>query len=121
MPGDPNVVYRAFQGIEEHLLSLPTGGYRLKSSWFRVSRGGVSVDDGGLSDPLETQARCKPCGVAAVSKAKLAELGYTIEIDPEDTEHDLKVNPAHRIVPKVTAKDAKKITKSAIELSSNGA
>lgn len=106
-------VFRAFRGIDEHLQSRPNGGFRLKSSWFRVTGGGVSVDDGAFSTPEETQGRNGTCGVARVSKQKLSELGYAIEPDPQDTAEDLARNPSHRIVPQVTAKDAKRITKSA--------
>lgn len=80
---------------------------------FRNTRAGVSVDDGEFSSAEETYERNKHCGVAAISKGKLAERGLKLELDPEDTTEDLKLNPAHRVVMGVTAKDAKRITESA--------
>ena len=114
MSRNPDVIFRAFKGTLEHLCEVPTGGFRLKSSWFRVTGGGVSVDDGELSSAEETYERNKPCGVASIFKAKLAELGFAIVLDAEDTPEDLLRNPAHRVVPGVGSKDCKRITASAV-------
>jgi hypothetical protein len=111
MPGDPSKVYGAF--AEKHLHRVPEGGYRLASSWFRSVRGGVSVDDGTLSTPEETHQRNEPCGVAAVPKSIIETRGLHLEMDPEDTEEDLRKNPSHRIVRGVSSKDCGHITKAA--------
>jgi hypothetical protein len=114
MAGNPDVVYRAFKGTPEHLVELPTGGFRLKSSWFRVTGGGVSVDDGEFGSAEETYERNKPCGVASVSKATLATEGFAITKDPEDTDEELARNPGHRIVPGVGSKHCRRITATAV-------
>lgn len=111
--GDASKVYRAFKASKEHLVEVPTGGYRLSSAWFRCTRGGVSVDDGHSSSPEDTWERNQPCGVAAIAKEVLAARGLKLDLDPEDTSDDLKRNPSHRVVLSVSAKDAKRISAAA--------
>jgi hypothetical protein len=113
MPGDPSKVYRIFKGVDHHLVPADGGGHRLRSGWFRCTRGGVSVDDGALTSPEETYARNIPCGVAAIPKSELAKEGLELVMDPEDTAEDLARNPSHRIVKNVGSKPARRITETA--------
>jgi hypothetical protein len=66
-----------------------------------------------LAAPEETLARNLGHGVAAVPKASIAARGLVLEVDPQDTEDDLRRNPSHRIVRNVSVNDCGPITKSA--------
>jgi hypothetical protein len=112
MAGDAARIYRAFKA-ERDLVQSNEGGYRLASSWFRNTHGGVSVDDGALCGPEETWERSRPCGVAAILKSVILARGLELTMDPEDTKEDLARNPAHRVVFYTTAKHAKRLTESA--------
>lgn len=113
MPGDPTKVYRYFKAGPNHLMDAEGGGHRLKSSWFRCTHGGVSVDDGAISSAEETWARNVPCGVAAIPKSVIEAEGLSLTFDPQDSKEDLERNPAHRLVADPGSKGCRRITQSA--------